>query len=277
MILGPRRAAAPSIAKSLERRPGAWANVHIQHTGDAVQNEQGPHPRLPQQLPVVPRGLKLHVNCSLLGDERLGVSPNVNFKDHCESPVTLTSAHNDYVKAPYPTLNFFEVSLSRGPAWTSNTARSSMGFTWGASTEWTRSPATASPNCSRAPLRSNSPIRTATRPSSKLNESVLHSLVGQATRSDGKKPACAESVRLLELGARTLRALDRPTKRSQFIQTNLTREGFAAASAAIVEWDRPANVRVSPDESVIMVDEVPLVECMSSAARSADWLIPAFR
>ena len=61
------------------------------------------------------------------------------------------------------------------------------------------------------------------------------------------------------------------------IQTNLTRDGFAAAAAAIVEWDRPANVSVSPDESVIVVDDVPPVECMSSAARSADWLISAFR
>jgi hypothetical protein len=57
----------------------------------------------------------------------------------------------------------------------------------------------------------------------------------------------------------------------------LNREGFAAAAAASVEWGKPANVRVSPDESVIVVDDVPLFECMSSAARSADWLIPAFR
>ena len=67
------------------------------------------------------------------------------------------------------------------------------------------------------------------------------------------------------------------TERLQLVHTNLTREGFAAASAAIVESDRPANVRVSPEELVIVVDDVPLVECMSSAARSADWLIPAFR
>jgi hypothetical protein len=72
-------------------------------------------------------------------------------------------------------------------------------------------------------------------------------------------------------------SVDWPGQCSDLVQVNLKKEGFAAASAAIVEWDRPANVRVSPDESVIVVDDVPLVECMSSAARSADWLIPAFR
>jgi hypothetical protein len=74
-----------------------------------------------------------------------------------------------------------------------------------------------------------------------------------------------------------LRALDWSTERSQFVQTNLTREGFAAASAAIVVRESPASVSVSPDESVIVVAEVPPVECVSSAARSAAWLIPTFR
>ena len=72
-------------------------------------------------------------------------------------------------------------------------------------------------------------------------------------------------------------SIDWPGQCSDLVQVNLKREGFAAAPAASVEWDKPANVRVSPDESVIVVDDVPLVECMSSAARSADWLIPAFR
>jgi hypothetical protein len=57
----------------------------------------------------------------------------------------------------------------------------------------------------------------------------------------------------------------------------LNSEGFAAASAAIVVRDSPASVSVSPDESVIVVDDVPPVECMSRAAKSADWLIPVFR
>lgn len=74
-----------------------------------------------------------------------------------------------------------------------------------------------------------------------------------------------------------MRALDGSNARSQVIQTNLTREGFVAASAAIVVRDSPARVRVSPDELVIVVAEVPPDECMSNAARSAAWLIPAFR
>ena len=52
---------------------------------------------------------------------------------------------------------------------------------------------------------------------------------------------------------------------------------FEAASVVIVEAERPVSVRVSPNESVIVVIDAPPVECMSTDAKSADWLIPAFR
>jgi hypothetical protein len=43
------------------------------------------------------------------------------------------------------------------------------------------------------------------------------------------------------------RSIDRPTERSQLVEANLNKERFVTASAASVEWDKPPNVRVSPD------------------------------
>jgi hypothetical protein len=114
----------------------------------------------------------------------------------------------------------------------------------------------------REPIR---PGPNLERPRDRLTGSAVERLLAE------KRPA----ARVQRPNFASARSIG-PTERSQLIHTNLTREGFAAA-AAIVEWDKPANVRVSPEESVIVVDDVPLVECMSSAARSADWLIPAFR
>jgi hypothetical protein len=60
---------------------------------------------------------------------------------------------------------------------TSNTAAVRSDSPGKASTKWTRSPATAPPNCSTtAPSKSNSPITTATKPSSRPNGRLLQQL-----------------------------------------------------------------------------------------------------
>lgn len=113
---------------------------------------------------------------------------------------------------------------------------------------------------------------------------VRHGLFQRPLRRQSKDPVRrALEKRLIHLPIqRDGRHGLRPTspsigcaKPSRPVQTNLNKEGLAAASAAIVVPESPASVSVSPDESAIVVD-VPPVECMSSAARSADWLIPVF-
>lgn len=58
--------------------------------------------------------------------------------------------------------------------------------------------------------------------------------------ADTQRTYPSRPVRLLEFSGRTLRALDRSTDRLQLVQANLNKEGFVTASAASVEWDKPA-------------------------------------
>ena len=88
-------------------------------------------------------------------------------------------------------------ALSR-PASTSNAAGCRSASPGRASTKWTRSPATVPPNCSTtARSRSNSPITTVIKRSSKPNDRLLH----QPDRDVEQQPHVPKINRTMELRA----------------------------------------------------------------------------